>query len=427
MNYGIIPDLAAMAVLIAILLLLRRRHPKKSVDLWLLGLGIIFVEDLARLFYYSNSQVFLHRLSHSVALDAYVLAGLIFTVGAGHESFSRRNRFLYIGINTIPLLAIPTLYGIDSTNRDLYLACCGAGLFIGVISAVAFRRRWPLILANLAGWPFVAWLATFGPLRQPVYWELGCLYIIAAFAFQKSLPVKSSGRLAIFTGFILWSVCFLVHPWVLHYHAWNDINEQIWSMQKFLISIGMLIVMLEDQITSNEWLALHDQLTGLPNRRLFEDRLAQALGRSQRLQTSVVLIMIDLDGFKAINDSYGHAGGDELLRGITANLTNTVRSSDTLARLGGDEFVVLAGDMPANVVETTSVQRLVEAIQTAIRKPILVAGNPISISGSLGVAIAPDDAKNPEQLLQTADRRMYKLKKQASKMRAAYTQQTPIA
>ncbi len=273
----------------------------------------------------------------------------------------------------------------------------------------------------------MAWFVTHGTVRQAAYWELFCLYVLAAFAFQKSLPAKSAGRLAIFTGFILWSLCFLVHPWVLYYPVWQDINEQVWSMQKFLISIGMLIVMLEDQITSNEWLALHDQLTGLPNRRLFEDRLAQALGRSQRLRTSVVLIMIDLDGFKAINDSYGHAGGDELLRGITANLTHTVRSSDTLARLGGDEFVVLAGDMPANLAETASVQRLVEAIQAAIRKPILIAGTPVSVTGSLGVAIAPDDAKSPEQLLLIADRRMYKLKKQSSGIRPAFTQQAPIA
>jgi len=180
----------------------------------------------------------------------------------------------------------------------------------------------------------------------------------------------------------------------------------------------MLIVMLEDQITSNEWLALHDQLTGLANRRLFEDRLIQALERSRRMKTRVVLIMIDLNGFKKINDAYGHLAGDDILRGVSANLRETVRSSDTLARFGGDEFVVLATDLPAHLVEDNLGNpyslRLVAAIETALAKPVLINGRNIVVSGCLGVAIAPDDANTPSQLLQIADKRLYKLKQQTT-------------
>ncbi len=217
-------------------------------------------------------------------------------------------------------------------------------------------------------------------------------------------------------GFFIWAICFLIHPWIPNGSHWEDFISHIWDMQKFLISIGMLIVMLEDQITSNEWLALHDQLTGLANRRLFEDRLFQAMERSHRMHTRVVLLMIDLDGFKKINDAYGHLAGDELLRGIAANLRSTVRSSDTLARFGGDEFVVLATDLPTPLIDDTlgnrSVERLVAAIQAALAKPVAIHGRNIVISGSLGVAIAPDDAKTADQLLQLADKRMYKSKQQ---------------
>ncbi len=149
MNFGITPDLAAMAVLMAILLLLRRRHPKKSVDLWLLGLAFIFVEDIARFFYNPNPHAFLHRPSHIVALDAYILAGLIFSVGGGHQSFSRLNRFLYIAVNTIPLLAVPTLYGWTTPT-----AACSSPAASPDSSSVS-SARWPFAADGLSFW--LAW------------------------------------------------------------------------------------------------------------------------------------------------------------------------------------------------------------------------------------------------------------------------------
>lgn len=421
MNFTLIPDLVAMAALIAILAVLRQRHRQKFVDLWLLGLFFIFVEAFVRLFYSSNHSEPLRRPTHCLALISYMLSALVFTSSAGRETCSRFDRLLYHGINAIPFTALLILYGWDITNRSQYLGCILAGLFIGIVSTIALRRGWRMIVVHLVCWVPMLGFLTYGTLREVVYWGLFCLYLLAGLCFQKALPGKSTGRTAIVASLIVWSLCLLVHPWVAPHPVLQQINDQLWGLQKFLVTIGMVIVLLEDQIHSNQWLALHDQLTGLPNRRLFDDRLTQALSRAHRLRTSVALIMIDLDGFKLINDSYGHAAGDELLRGITANLTRIVRSSDTLARIGGDEFVVLAGDLPTNHSETISVPRLVEAIQTAIRRPVLIDGSPVSITGSLGVAIAPDDAKTAELLLQIADRRMYKLKKQGSKSRPAYT------
>jgi diguanylate cyclase len=420
MNYGLIPDIVAMAVLIAILAVLRLRHHKKFVDLWLVGLFFIFVEAFARLFYSTNHSDLLRRPTHCIALLSYMISALVFTATAGSESFSRSDRLFYYAINAIPFTILLMVYGWDITNPGLYLGCILSGLLIGIVSSIALRRGWLMVLVHLVCWvPMLAFLR-FGTLRDIVYWGLFCLYLLAALCLHRALPDKSTGRFAIVTSLVIWSLCLLVHPWVLSHRVLQEINDQVWNMQKFLVTIGMVIVLLEDQIQSNQWLALHDQLTGLPNRRLFDDRLTQALSRGQRLRTSVALIMIDLDGFKLINDSHGHAAGDELLRGITANLIRIVRSSDTLARIGGDEFVVLAGDLPANQHETTSIARLVEAIHTAIRKPVLINGTLVSVSGSLGVAIAPDDAKTAAQLLQTADRRMYRLKK-GSKSRPAHT------
>jgi diguanylate cyclase (GGDEF)-like protein len=181
----------------------------------------------------------------------------------------------------------------------------------------------------------------------------------------------------------------------------------VWNLQKSLISMGMILVMLEEQVSNNEWLALHDELTGLPNRRLFGDRLQTALERSRRMNGSLALFLLDLNGFKKINDSLGHEAGDQVLREVSRNLCESVRTADTLARLGGDEFTLIASDLR----DAHSVEVLREAIQTAVERPILVEGQPMIVSACLGVAIYPDDGEDATKLLRIADQRMYTLKK----------------
>ncbi len=168
---------------------------------------------------------------------------------------------------------------------------------------------------------------------------------IAALNFQRRLARNSTGKLAIVTGFVIWALCLLLHPWIVQYRSYADIASHIWNMQKSLISIGMILVMLEEQVSSNEWLALHDELTGLPNRRLFADRLTTAIERANRTQNRLALLILDMNGFKIINDTMGHQAGDQVLREVSAHLRRSVRASDTLARLGGDEFIIVATDL----------------------------------------------------------------------------------
>jgi diguanylate cyclase (GGDEF)-like protein len=242
--------------------------------------------------------------------------------------------------------------------------------------------------------------------RRAVYWSLSAVYLIAAINFRNRLPSKSTGRLAILTGFFIWALCFFVHPWVVKYTAYADIASHVWNMQKSLISIGMILVMLEEQVSSNQWLALHDELTGLPNRRLFEDRLASALDRSRRTNSPLAILMLDLNGFKKINDSFGHHAGDQVLCEIAHNLRETLHTSDTLARIGGDEFVLIT----ASLADHRSIGHRIDAIQCALERPILLAGRPTTVSASLGTAIYPQDAQDATSLLRLADQRMYALK-----------------
>jgi diguanylate cyclase (GGDEF)-like protein len=407
MTYSLLPDLIAMLALIAFMRLLRRKHPQQHVDIWLIGMFFIFVEAFAHIFYAASSGN-LRKALHVISLDAYLLAGLTFTWATGRNLFSRRSRILFLSLNTIALLAILTLYGLDIRDRFLYDLLLSAGLVLGIGSSLYIRRSWPLAAVQLCGWLPLGYFVNRSDFRGAVYWALFCLYVIAAFAFHHSLPRKSAGKQVVLAGFLIWALVFLAHPWVVHYPTYDDIATQVWNMQKFLISIGMLFVMLEEQVTANEWLALHDALTGLPNRRLFEDRLNHGLERSRRTKSHLALLMLDLNGFKEINDSFGHQTGDQILREVAANLRATVRSSDTLARLGGDEFMIIVSDLGNDCAY--SISRLIEAIGGAFEKPILIAGQSTLVTASLGYAIYPDEAPDAASLLNLADQRMYALK-----------------
>ena len=152
--------------------------------------------------------------------------------------------------------------------------------------------------------------------------------------------------------------------------------------------------------------ANHDLLTGLPNRVLLGDRIAQGIARAQRLGYFLALVFIDLDNFKYINDSLGHAAGDELLKVIATRLSDCLRSSDTVARLGGDEFVLLINDH----YRTSSVISLLERVLQDIGRPILLGGREFHVGASLGVAVYPGDGDDAQTLLKHADVAMYAAK-----------------
>jgi diguanylate cyclase (GGDEF)-like protein/PAS domain S-box-containing protein len=153
-------------------------------------------------------------------------------------------------------------------------------------------------------------------------------------------------------------------------------------------------------------LALHDSLTDVPNRTLLSDRLDQAMMRAHRAGTSVAMLYIDLDRFKHINDSLGHAVGDQLLKSVAERLQTCVRSSDTVSRQGGDEFLVLLAD----VVQPHDAALCAEKIILALDAPLRIAGHDLRITASIGIATFPGDAADAETLLRNADFAMYQAK-----------------
>ncbi|MBB2947498.1 diguanylate cyclase (GGDEF)-like protein [Actinoplanes lutulentus] len=153
--------------------------------------------------------------------------------------------------------------------------------------------------------------------------------------------------------------------------------------------------------------ALRDHLTGLPNRLLLEDRLTQAGLRATRdPEYRFAVLLLDLDGFKAVNDTLGHAAGDQLLIKVAKRLTKLLRRTDTVARLGGDEFVVLVGGVSAEDGHET----VRKAIQTALSEPYLIDDKPVTVGVSIGVAVSGDTSADPDRLLREADAAMYREK-----------------
>jgi diguanylate cyclase (GGDEF)-like protein/PAS domain S-box-containing protein len=153
-------------------------------------------------------------------------------------------------------------------------------------------------------------------------------------------------------------------------------------------------------------LADHDALTGLPNRRLLEDRLTQALALSQRNRKQTAVMFVDLDRFKAINDSLGHAAGDLVLKEVAQRLVNQLRIGDTVCRIGGDEFVVVLPEAKRSTDAANVAAKIIETLS----QPVRVADRGLIVTPSIGIAVYPDDGRDAEALIRNADAAMYHAK-----------------
>lgn len=176
---------------------------------------------------------------------------------------------------------------------------------------------------------------------------------------------------------------------------------------------------LELQLTRQ---ALHDSLTGLANRALLSDRVTAALGRNLRRNSKSAVLFLDLDNFKIVNDTLGHAAGDSLLNTVADRLRSCLRASDLAARLGGDEFAILIEDIERAGEEIYVADRIL----TALRAPINIGGKEVFVGASIGIALSSPSIKAPEDLLRNADAAMYTAKKEGKNRYSVY-KETPLA
>ncbi|MEJ2380455.1 MAG: EAL domain-containing protein [Gammaproteobacteria bacterium] len=184
----------------------------------------------------------------------------------------------------------------------------------------------------------------------------------------------------------------------------NAVHDSDGAISNYIGIFSDITVVKESQ-QQVEFLATHDELTSLPNRALFLDRVRQAISRHKRSESMFAVFFVDLDNFKVVNDSLGHAAGDELLQEVGKLFRECLRAADTVARFGGDEFALLIEEANIGEADLTA-----HRIADALGRPVNVSGQPIYVSASMGIAIYPSDGDDAETLLKNADGALYKAK-----------------
>ncbi len=455
----LLPDLLAIVLMTAALAEAGRRFKDQQAKLWTAGSILIVLETQAHLLYTMAMPALWHRTLHAVALVSFVAAGGLFLRSAVPSLLRMPRSWPYFSASMAAPVLLMATYGMNwemSGPQRLLAAVAGAALGLG--AAWVLKRPWHDYLAISLFYLPALLAARFLQPRQAVYLMLAVLYITIARCFAANSSKESRARFLIAAGFALWALTFATHPWVaLLGPTAEQLANQIWTMHKFAVTIGFVFMLLERQVQDNQWLALHDQLTGLPNRRLYEDRLAGALERAKRYGSSILLFTMDLDGLKTVNDQLGHDAGDALLRQVVAHMNRVVRSTDTLARLGGDEFSLLAVDIGdarrhggsagrrrsgdprlwppsppefgasehmfgngsirptfASIERETllrSAWRIERDLRAAVEEPMHFdrrgERHELRISTSVGMAIYPDDTTDVQELKRLADQRMY--------------------
>jgi diguanylate cyclase (GGDEF)-like protein len=180
-------------------------------------------------------------------------------------------------------------------------------------------------------------------------------------------------------------------------------QRQIVAYVDTISRLRQKVSLLEQEVAQVHHFAYHDELTGLPNRSLLRDRLNQAIVQAARQNKQVGLLLLDLDGFKNVNDRLGHATGDKLLQRVAERLLSCIRGADTACRYGGDEFVILLPEIDGE----KSAAEVAQKLHANLAMPYVVDGNPIAVTSSIGIAVYPCDGSSQDDLIRRADVAMY--------------------
>jgi diguanylate cyclase len=199
----------------------------------------------------------------------------------------------------------------------------------------------------------------------------------------------------------------------------GDLKWRLAQLEEANAELRRQLAALRRESARVQHLACHDELTGLPNRRLLMDRLNQAMARALRHDKLIILLMVDLNEFKEINDSLGHQAGDGVLQGFADRVRNVIRSADTACRYGGDEFVVMLPDID-KVQVWHQFASVASKLHEALIDPFPIGGCSVNVTASIGGAIYPDDASCDLELIRKADSAMYAAKESQSGRRIQF-------
>lgn len=411
-DWSKLPDLAAVCLLTAAFASVARRGHSSMSSLWLFGWALIMLHFLAFLFLAAPDPW--SGIVSFVAFVSLANAGVLFMWAS--VPFRQRTSSLWM---LVALLGTNALYlGLLTLGTAPSWALVSAATLFGLlplgIAVLTARRfhhplRWALaaLYSILSVFLLVFQLRPGNGASLAVNAVLFTVFFGCALHFWSAYRRATAGAFITIAGFFAWASVFVLGPSLAVILPDLHLESEVWNLPKYVVAVGMILLLLENQIEENKYLALHDELTGLPNRRLFQDRLNGALVRARRAGSQVALMLVDLDEFKLVNDTVGHHVGDQLLKHVGVLFTGRVRRSDTVARTGGDEFSIILED-PMTRADAARVGKSLAAL---LDQPMEVSGHNIQVGASVGIAVFPDDAQDAESLCIAADRRMYAGKK----------------
>ena len=415
MNWSGLPDLGAMALLVAAFASVARRNPTHTSRAWLIGWVMITLHFIAALFEHVSGVW--GAIASTITLASLTWAGLLFIWASIPYRREGSTRAIFVSLLASNTLFLTLMNFRDQVDWTFTVAAILLGAPVLAIALISHRScshplRWTIVglYSTLAA--FVL-LVQHNPAHGPE-WALDAILSTAYFGccihFWYAYRRATAGAFVTITGFFAWAMVWVIGAAM--YALWPQVHVEsdVWNLPKYLVAVGMILLLLEDQIEHSEHLALHDYLTGLPNRRLYQDRLARALERARRTGNQTALLVIDLDHFKQVNDTLGHHVGDLVLQRVGELFRTRVRRADTLARTGGDEFSVILEEPTSRANATNVGQSLVQLLA----EPLECGEHTVRIGASVGIAVFPEDAREMEALCIAADLRMYDAKHEAA-------------
>jgi diguanylate cyclase (GGDEF)-like protein len=364
-------------------------------------------------FLFTKMPGILGTLAGVVGLVSLAWGGTLFMWASVPDREENSSRWMLAALLGSIVIYIPLIVAGPAPDWAMNLAASLFGLLPLAVALTAMRnfepaQRWvnviqycplSIFLLIIQNRPGNGTALAMNALLFTVYF--GCC-IHFWYAYRRA----TAGAFITVAGFLAWALVFVVVPLMTALWPAVHIESEVWNLPKlgyYVVAVGMILLLLEDQIEHNKTLALHDDLTGLANRRLYQDRLTTALERARRNGTQVALLMVDLDYFKQVNDSMGHHVGDLALKQVAALLSGRVRRSDTVARTGGDEFSVIL----AEPTSRSAAELVRNSLLALLNEPLQLGEYKVRIGASVGIAVFPEDAHDVESLCIAADLRMY--------------------
>jgi diguanylate cyclase (GGDEF)-like protein len=411
MDWSKIPDILAVAALACAFASILRRHRTPGHRLWLIGWFLIVFHFVG--FMLAGLPGAVGVAGNVVGIVALVVAAVFFMWATVPYETGVSSRLLaavvLVSLSIYATLSsLPSAPGWAFDDAAVLISIAPLTLAVLLVRQAQHALRWVTVIVHLLlGAVLVviqhaSWGESFGGIDAVLF----AVYLECCIYFWYTHRRGTAGSFITIGGFFAWAMVFIVAPLQQVVAPSLHLESEVWNLPKYVVAVGMLLLLLETQIDRSQYLALHDDLTRLANRRLFKDRLTSAMERALRSGSAMALLQIDLDRFKEVNDTFGHHVGDLLLKTVARMIDARIRRSDTLARTGGDEFSLILEETNSREHADSVAQSLTEMLS----EPIDLGGRRIHIGASIGVAIFPQDGADAEALCIAADMRMYEIK-----------------